>query len=84
MIKVLTRTENRLAICHAGSSSFRFVTKSKLIFRCHSSTTEDYHSQMNYFIFKEWFIQMLSNLEEPSIIVMDNALYHSVLSETYL
>ncbi|KAE9523404.1 hypothetical protein AGLY_015956 [Aphis glycines] len=32
---------------------------------------------------KQWFIQMLQHLEEPSVIVMDNAPYHSVLAENY-
>ncbi|KAL5246423.1 hypothetical protein ACI65C_013831 [Semiaphis heraclei] len=38
---------------------------------------------MNAPIFKKWFIDMLNNLEEPCIIVMDNASYHSVLSINY-
>lgn len=38
---------------------------------------------MNATIFESWFSQMLLNLEEPSIIVMDNASYHSSLAENY-
>jgi len=38
---------------------------------------------MNATIFKKWFIDMLNNLEEPCVIVMDNASYHSVLSINY-
>jgi len=61
-----------------------FDEESKLVFRCTSSVSEDYHSQMNSEVFKEWFIQMLSNLEEPCVVVMDNASYHSVQINNYL
>ncbi|KAL4121281.1 hypothetical protein QTP88_013826 [Uroleucon formosanum] len=73
----------RLIVCHAGSPSFGFVNNSKLVFRCKSGSTEDYHSQMNADIFEKWFVEMLANLEEPSVVVMDNASYHSVLAEEY-
>lgn len=82
-LKVPSEKGNRLIICHAGSSSFGFVPRSKLVFWCQSGTSENYHSQMNFSAFKEWFINMLQNLEEPSVIVMDNAPYHSVPAETY-
>ncbi|KAL4148857.1 hypothetical protein QTP88_003002 [Uroleucon formosanum] len=38
---------------------------------------------MNATVFEKWFIDMLGNLEEPCIIVMDNASYHSMLAEGY-
>jgi hypothetical protein len=38
---------------------------------------------MNGEVFKQWFIQLLNNLEEPSVIVIDNAPYHSTLKESY-
>lgn len=38
---------------------------------------------MNATIFKKWFIDMLNHLEEPCVIVMDNASHHSVLSVNY-
>lgn len=81
--KVPTGKGGRIIICHAGSSSFGFVNNSKLVFRCKSGPTEDYHSHMNSVIFKDWFIQMLNNLEEPCVIVMDNAPYHSGLVDNY-
>lgn len=81
--KVPTGKGGRLIICHAGSESFGFVKNSKLVFRCTSSISEDYHSQMNSEVFKEWFIQMLNNLEEPCVVVMDNASYHSVQINNY-
>jgi len=78
VFKVLKDNGSRLIICHAGSGSFGFVKDSKLVFRCTSGSSADYHSQMNSDIFKKWFIQMLNNLEEPCVLVMDNASYHSV------
>ncbi len=38
---------------------------------------------MNATVFEQWFVDMLGNLEEPCIIVMDNAPYHSTLYEDY-
>jgi hypothetical protein len=42
----------------------------------------DYHDSMKGENFEHWMsTQLLPNLEEPSVIVMDNASYHSVLVE---
>lgn len=48
-----------------------------------SSTNDpDYHGAMNQENFLKWFeYQLLQNLEEPSIIVMDNASYHSTIQD---
>ncbi|XP_025200882.1 uncharacterized protein LOC112598574 [Melanaphis sacchari] len=81
--KMPTGKGSRLIICHAGSGKFGFVKNSKLVFRCTSTVSEDYHSQMNSEVFKEWFTRMLRNLEEPCVIVMDNASYHSVQINSY-
>ncbi|XP_068250573.1 uncharacterized protein [Palaemon carinicauda] len=41
---------------------------------------EDYEETMNHDIFKEWFLhQLLPNIPSKSLIVMDNAPYHSKL-----
>ncbi|XP_050063312.1 uncharacterized protein LOC114123868 [Aphis gossypii] len=82
-LKVLTGKGGRLIVCHAGCARYRFIEGSKLVFRSNSGNTTDYHNQMNGEVFKEWFIQLLKNLEEPSIIVMDNAPYHSILKYEY-
>lgn len=73
----------RLIICHIGSAKTGFMPESRLVFRANvKSFDEDYHSQMNSTIFKDWFINsVLKLLDEPSVIVMDNASYHSVLLE---
>jgi len=72
-----------LIICHAVSSLFGFLKDSKLVFHCKSGSSEDYHTQMNYVIIKDWFIQILQSLKEPSIIVIDNAWYNRVHLNNY-
>ncbi|KAK3920114.1 Methylthioribose-1-phosphate isomerase [Frankliniella fusca] len=38
---------------------------------------DDYHGDMNGEMFKRWFsLDLVPNLDEPSIIIMDNAKYH--------
>ena len=78
-LKVPTGKGGRLIICHAGSSATGFVPESKLVFRSKSKSS-DYHSEMNGDTFKAWFVnQFLPYIAPRSVIVMDNAPYHSVL-----
>lgn len=65
----------RLIITHAGTSS-GFVPNCLLAFK--SLKTTEYHEEMNFEKFKEWFLTLLNNLNEPHVIIMDNAPYHSV------
>lgn len=70
----------RFIILHAGSSN-GFVQDASLSF-CSKSMTLDYHGEMNNSIFTKWVsTQLIPNLEQPSLVVMDNAPYHSVLVE---
>ncbi|XP_026330569.1 uncharacterized protein LOC113238062 [Hyposmocoma kahamanoa] len=64
----------RLIICYAGSSK-GFVSDALLAFK--SQKTVEYHEEMNAEVYEQWFEDMLQLLEEPSIILMDNASYHS-------
>jgi len=83
-LKVPTGKGGRLIICHTGSAKYGFISDSKLIFRANISSFEsDYHTSMNSEVFKNWFINMLNHLEEPSVIVMDNASYHSQLKDNF-
>jgi len=83
-LKVPTGKGGRLIIYHTGSAKYGFVNDSKLIFRANVSNFEsDYHTSMNADVFKNWFISMLNHLEEPSIIVMDNASYHPMLMDNF-
>lgn len=70
----------RYVIVHAGNSE-GFIQNASLIFKC-KKKTGDYHDNMNNDNFENWFkTQLIPNLEEPSLIVMDNASYHSRLEE---
>jgi len=72
-----------LFVTQDAPARYGFIKDSKLVFRSNSGNTTDYHNQMNAEVYKEWFLQLLNHLEEPSIIVMDNASYHSTLAENY-
>ena len=41
----------------------------------------DYHEDLKGDVFKSWFERIIPKLELNSVIVMDNAPYHSVKSE---
>lgn len=64
----------RLIICHIGSED-GFVPDGLWIFE--SKKSGDYHEEMNGESFEKWFSKILPKLEENSVIVMDNASYHS-------
>ena len=64
------------AITRAG-----WVPEAKLVFKS-TKKTGDYHGQMNYDLFSKWFEEkLIPNIPENSLIIMDNAAYHNVLSE---
>jgi DDE superfamily endonuclease len=57
------------------------VPNAKLVFKA-SSKTRDYHSNMSWDVFVRWFEnQLLKNIPSNSLIVLDNASYHNVLTE---
>lgn len=58
-----------------------WIPNAKLVFQA-SKKTGDYHSNMNWKVFREWFEnQLLKNIPNNSIIILDNAAYHNVLTE---
>src|SRR5277367_3605545 len=70
----------RLIILHAGSKH-GFVNGGLLVFHAKKSKT-DYHEEMDGTRFENWFQQqLLPNIPSNSVIVMDNASYHSVREE---
>jgi len=70
----------RLIIINAITKS-GWVPGSKLVFKS-TRKTGDYHGLMNWELFKKWFTEMLlPNIPEHSMIIMDNAPYHNILSE---
>ena len=66
----------RLIIVHAGSAE-GFVPGALLHLRTDGKNA-DYHSSMDAESFEKWFAEkLLPNIPEHSIVVMDNASYHS-------
>lgn len=75
-----TGNGERLIIMN-GITKDGWVPNAKTVFKS-TRKTGDYHGQMNWDIFKKWFIEkLLPGIPENSIIIMDNASYHNVLSE---
>lgn len=64
----------RLIITHIGSDS-GFLDGGLNVFE--SRKTGDYHEDMNAEVFEKWFASVLDRIEPNSVIVMDNASYHS-------
>jgi len=57
-----------------------WVPGAKLTFKS-TRKTGDYHGQMNQELFTKWFKnKLLPNIPKNSLIIMDNASYHNVLS----
>ncbi|XP_077508699.1 uncharacterized protein LOC144120102 [Amblyomma americanum] len=72
----------RLILVHAGSSLTGFVSGAADFFRAKKGASADYHSEIDGKYFEEWFSsKLLPNIPNSSIIVMDNAPYHSVALE---
>lgn len=70
-----------LIVLHIGSTH-GFLPSGLLCFAS-KNNTDDYHNEINGDNFKEWFESILPRLDPNSIIVMDNAPYHSVQTEKY-
>ncbi len=71
---------DRLIVINAITKS-GWVPGAKVVFKS-TRKTGDYHGQMNWNLFKRWFTDMLlPNIPEHSLIIMDNAPYHNILSE---
>ncbi|XP_050497356.1 uncharacterized protein LOC126878591 [Diabrotica virgifera virgifera] len=68
----------RLIAAHIGSDT-GFLENSALVFI--SKKTGDYHEDMDAVCFERWFENVLQHLEPNSVVVLDNASYHSRLVE---
>ncbi|XP_072401073.1 uncharacterized protein [Diabrotica undecimpunctata] len=64
----------RLIITHIGSDS-GFLQDGLNVFT--SIKTGDYHGDMNSDVFEKWFSYILTLVDPGSVIIMDNAPYHS-------
>lgn len=69
----------RLIIMNAISKD-GWIPGAKVTFKS-TRKTGDYHGQMNQTMFTKWFEEkLLPNIPAHSLIIMDNAAYHNVLS----
>ena len=76
-VQTPTGRGGRLIVLHAGNEN-GFVPNAELIFE--AKNKGDYHHQMNRDVFEKWFrLQLLPNIPAESMILMDNASYHSVI-----
>lgn len=73
-LPVPTSKGKRLIIVHIGSEE-GFVKDCEWVFE--SKKSGDYHDSMNADNFEKWFEGILPKLGENSVVVMDNAPYHS-------
>jgi hypothetical protein len=75
-------TGKRIIILHAGSK-FGWVPNGFLLSaKAIKDANLDYHEDMSVNLFYNWFKDtLLANIEPNSVIVLDNASYHSVMSE---
>lgn len=70
----------RFIIAHAITRN-GWVNEAQLCFEA-KKRTGDYHGQMNWENFSKWFAEcLLPKLPSHSLIIMDNAGYHNVLTE---
>ena len=70
----------RFVVVAAGGET-GFIDGSFLSFTA-KNTTGDYHGEMNRDLFMKWLTEsLLPSLSEPSVLVLDNAPYHSMLTD---
>ena len=71
----------RLIILHAGTKD-GFLPDCELVF-VGNTNSADYHDEMNAAHFQEWWqTKLLPNLPPGAVIVMDNAPYHTVKTDS--
>lgn len=80
LVQKPTGNGERLVIVNAITKD-GWVPGAKLVFKS-TRKTGDYHGQMDWNLFYKWFSEkLLPNIPTNSLIIMDNAAYHNVLSE---
>lgn len=72
----------RLIVVHAITRD-GWVEGAQLVFES-KKRTGDYHGQMNWENFSKWFReQLMPHIPKNSIVILDNAKYHNVLSDDF-
>ena len=80
--KLPTGRGQRLIVLHAGCKEQGFLPGCDLVFKSKSTDGRDYHTEMNGEVFTEWVNkQLIPALPGKSLVVMDNAPYHSMRAE---
>ncbi|KAE8740517.1 hypothetical protein FOCC_FOCC013962 [Frankliniella occidentalis] len=81
--KTKTGKGGRFVLLHAGGAK-GFVPGAKLVFKAKKSKKIEggtHHDEMCSDVFHPWFEDLLLGLENPTVIVMDNASYHSKVKD---
>ncbi|XP_025204010.1 uncharacterized protein LOC112600897 [Melanaphis sacchari] len=78
-----TAKEGGVIVCYAGCTRQGFIKNSKLVICSNTGNSIENNCQMNAEVYKQWFLTLLDNIEEPSVIIMGNASYSLTLSENY-
>ncbi|MDP3704819.1 MAG: transposase [Legionellaceae bacterium] len=79
LVQKPTGQGERLIIINAITKD-GWVPNAKLTYKS-TKKTGDYHGQVNYELISKWFQEkLLPNIPKNSLIIMDNAPYHNVLS----
>lgn len=79
LVQKPTGVGERLIIVNAITKD-GWVPNAKLTYKS-TKKTGDYHGQVNHELFSKWFQdKLLPNIPKNSLIIMDNASYHNVLS----
>ncbi|XP_040071785.1 uncharacterized protein LOC120844203 [Ixodes scapularis] len=76
-LKVSSGKGERVIVTHAGSDT-GFVSGCLDVFR---GKKGDYHDEMDSNRFEAWFLHLLDHIKSNSVIVIDNAPYHSRKAE---
>ena len=75
-LKLPSGSGPRFALLHAGGSD-GFIPNAELNFLCKKNTA-DVHHEMDADTYEKWFVeQLLPNIPQNSVIVLDNASYHT-------
>ena len=71
----------RLIVLHAGTRSEDLIDSCDLMFLA-KSKDGNYHQEMHNVVFLEWLEnQLMPAMNNPSLVVLDNASYHNVKTE---
>ena len=76
----------RSVLCHVGSKDVGLLEDCMLLFRgSKSSKSSDYHTEMNWNVFSHWYefkvFLSLERVGRKALIVLDQAIYQTVLDE---